>query len=129
MPIELFSPSLLVNGMPPLSLSRTINMRRWEEEQRGRAMAPIGTVYEVVTYETPGRNEWVSYALLRVNTAERWIAFELHYRSGEHCMHMIHDYLVQNNIQVAVDPQAVMAPEYPISWLSLNGDQGWSIRA
>lgn len=128
--VDLYSPSLLINGHPSLSLMPSINCRRWTEEQLGRAMAQIGTVFEVTTRHAGlvGGDEWVSYALLRVNTPERWICFALHYRNNEHCMQLIQNYVNENNIQVAVNPQAVMEPEMPIAWLALNANDSWSIR-
>jgi hypothetical protein len=129
--VSVYAPSLLMpNGWPALSLSASINNRRWAEEQRGRAAAQIGTVFEVKTCPAGIHgDEWVTYALMRVDTPDRWINFSLHYKTGESCMALIHNYLTENNIQTPLNPQGVLAPEYPIAWLSLNTDHSWSVRA
>jgi hypothetical protein len=128
--VDLYSPSLLINGCPSLSLMPSINYRRWTEEQLGRTMAQIGTVFEIKTSHAGlvGEDEWVSYALLRVDAPERWICFALHYRSNENCMLLIQNYLAENNMQVALNPQAVMAPNAPIAFLALNADHSWTTR-
>jgi len=130
MQVDLFSPSLMINGIPPLTMMPSINNRRWAEEQRGRAMAAIGTVFEVKSCRVGpiGGNEWVSYALLRVDTPERWICFAIHYKEGENCMTLIQNYLNENNIQVALNLQGMPAPDQPIAFLWLNADHSWSIR-
>jgi len=106
---------------PPSSLglvlrSKTFNSRRWEIEQRGRACANPGAFFELHTQKIYNNPEYQTYALLRVNTPQRWINFDLSYTETESPLDLVREYLQQNNINVGVQ-EMVEQTESPISFL------------
>lgn len=106
-------------GPSPMAV-KSINSRRWENEQLGRVAANVGDVFEILTSKAYFTDALCTYVLLRVNTPQRWINFSLLYTLGESPMDMIRTYVQQHGIDVVLPETFVEAPETPIAWLQLQ---------
>ena len=102
----------------------TISSRRWRVEQENRACAALGSVHEVKTAFAMD-NTLITYALMRIPTAARWVNLALHYTHDDRISDMIKAYVEKESIPVA--PHFVEAPQAPIAWVQLQPEQTWAV--
>lgn len=79
---------------PPLTLSRTPNMMRWELMARAAAAAETGSLFCYLTYlNFPDETQATSYVIVRVDQPNRWKHFEITHRTTEDLSSIVQKYI------------------------------------
>ena len=78
--VKLYSPIMMPqmmpeDGPPLLVLHQTVNSKKWAELQLANAFVQYGEIVYILNARTADPNIMVTYAMMRVNTPNRWINY------------------------------------------------------